>query len=89
MKNINLFKHNSIKITGDFNIYIDPFEIDNETKDADIIFITHSHYDHFSINDILKIKNKNTIIVSTKDTYQELIKYFDSNKIIIAMKFLA
>ncbi len=84
MKNINLFKHNSIKITGDFNIYIDPFEIDNETKDADIIFITHSHYDHFSINDILKIKNKNTIIVSTKDTYQELIKYFDSNKIIIA-----
>ncbi len=84
MKNINLFKHNSIKITGDFNIYIDPFEIDNETKDADIIIITHSHYDHFSINDILKIKNKNTIIVSTKDTYQELIKYFDSNKIIIA-----
>lgn len=84
MKNINLFKHNSIKITGDFNIYIDPFEIDNETKDADIIFITHSHYDHFSINDILKIKNKNTIIISTKDTYQELIKYFDSNKIIIA-----
>lgn len=85
MKNINLFKHNSIKITGDFNIYIDPFEIDDETKDADIIFITHSHYDHFSINDILKIKNKNTIIVSTKDTYQELIKYFDSNKIIIVI----
>lgn len=85
MKNINLFKHNSIKITGDFNICIDPFEIDNETKDADIIFITHSHYDHFSIKDILKIKNENTIIVSTKDTYQELIKYFDSNKIIIVI----
>ena len=84
MKNINLFKHNSIKITGDFNIYIDPFKIDNETKDADIIFITHSHYDHFSIKDIVKIKNENTIIVSTKDTYDELIKYFDSNKIIIA-----
>lgn len=85
MKNINLFKHNSIKITGDFNIYIDPFEIDNETKDADIIFITHSHYDHFSIKDIIKIKNENTIIVSTKDTYQELIKYFDSNKVIIVI----
>lgn len=85
MKNINLFKHNSIKITGDFNIYIDPFEIDNKTKDADIIFITHSHYDHFSIKDILKIKNENTIIVSTKDTYQELIKYFDSNKVIIVI----
>lgn len=83
MKNINLFKHNSIKITENSNIYIDPFEIDNETKDATIIFITHSHYDHFSIKDILKIKNENTIIVSTKDTYQELIKYFDSNKIII------
>lgn len=85
MKNINLFKHNSIKITGNSNIYIDPFEIDNETKDANIIFITHSHYDHFSIKDILKIKNENTIIVSTKDTYQELIKYFNSNKIIIVI----
>lgn len=83
MKNINLLKHNSIKITGNSNISIDPFQIDNETKDADIIFITHSHYDHFSIKDILKIKNENTIIVSTRDTYQELIKYFDSNKIII------
>lgn len=83
MTNINLFKHNSIKLLGNINIYIDPYEIDDKYNDADIIFITHNHYDHFSIKDILKIKNENTIIVSTKDTYDELIKYFDSNKIII------
>lgn len=84
MKNINVFKHNSIKIiNNNLNIYIDPFQIDNQTNDADIIFITHSHYDHFSIEDIVKIKNSNTKIVSTKDTYNELIKYFDKNNILI------
>lgn len=84
MKNINVFKHNSIKIiNNNLIIYIDPFQIDNQTNDADIIFITHSHYDHFSIEDIVKIKNSNTKIVSTKDTYNELIKYFDKNDILI------
>lgn len=84
MKIINVFKHNSIKIiNNNLNIYIDPFQIDNQTNDADIIFITHSHYDHFSIEDIVKIKNSNTKIVSTKDTYNELIKYFDKNNILI------
>ena len=62
MTNINLFKHNSIKILGNINIYVDPYEIDDNYNDADIIFITHNHYDHFSIKDIVKIKNENTII---------------------------
>lgn len=86
MKNINVFKHNSIKILyNNLNIYIDPFKIDIISNDADIIFITHSHYDHFSIEDILKIKKDNTKIVSTIDTYDELKKYFKDEDILLVL----
>lgn len=84
MENVNLFKHNSIKIVNNnLNIYIDPFRIDVVSNDADIIFITHSHYDHFSIDDIMNIKKDTTKIVSTKDTYKEIKNYFKDEDIII------
>ena len=84
MENVNLFKHNSIKIiNNNLNIYIDPFRIDVVSNDADIIFITHSHYDHYSIDDIMNIKKDTTKIVSTKDTYKEIKNYFKDEDIII------
>lgn len=84
MENVNLFKHNSIKIiNNNLNVYIDPFRIDVVSNDADIIFITHSHYDHFSIEDIMNIKKDTTKIVSTKDTYKEIKNYFKDEDIII------
>ena len=55
--------HSSIKIKGDKIIYIDPFKIEKQVNDADLIFITHDHYDHYSEKDIQKIINKDTIIV--------------------------
>ena len=84
MENIEVFKHNSIKITyNNLKIYIDPFRIDIISNDADIIFITHSHYDHFSIDDIINVKKDSTKIVSTKDTYDKLKKYFKDEDILI------
>ena len=51
---ISINCHSSIKIVSDKIIYFDPFKIENDVHDADIIFITHDHYDHFSIEDIKK-----------------------------------
>ena len=64
MKEININTQSSIKIG---NIYFDPFKIEKETHDAVIIFITHSHYDHFDIESINKVKNNNTIIIIPDD----------------------
>lgn len=72
IENIQCLGHSTIKIN--FNgrkIYIDPYKIEKENQNADIIFITHNHYDHFSEEDILKIKNETTTIVVTKDLYQK------------------
>ena len=59
--------HNSIRIEEDKIIYIDPFKIDKPYKDADYVFCTHSHYDHFSPEDIEKVKKDNTVFIVTED----------------------
>jgi len=64
------------------NIYIDPFKINNEEISARYIFITHSHYDHFSIEDIEKIVNEDTIFVATKDVAEKTKKVF-ANKVVV------
>ena len=66
IENIEINCHSSIKINKGKVIYIDPFKIENEKYDADIIFITHDHYDHYSPEDIEKIIKENTIIVAPK-----------------------
>lgn len=74
LDNIKCLGHSSIKIINNKVIYIDPYNLKENNNDADIIFITHSHYDHFSINDINKIKKDNTIIVITEDIYNDVIE---------------
>lgn len=62
LENVEVF-HSSIRIKGSRIIYFDPFKISSERHDADIVFITHEHYDHFSPEDIDKVYNEKTILV--------------------------
>ena len=72
---IEVLCHSSIRIEGENKIiYIDPYIIKEEKNDADIIFITHSHYDHFSEEDILKVKKENTKILVTTDLLERTIE---------------
>jgi len=63
MNNIFVNTRSSIKITGSKTIYFDPLELEEAPKDADIIFVTHEHYDHFSPEDIGKIARSETVFV--------------------------
>lgn len=73
---IEINTQSSIKIN---NIYFDPFKIEKETHDANIIFITHAHYDHFDLDSIKKIVNKSTIIVTPND--EEITKYLNEYEV--------
>ncbi len=82
LENIEVLCHSSIKINKEKVIYIDPFNIEKNYNDADIIFITHNHYDHYSKEDIRKVKKENTIFVATKDVVDELLKdEFNQDKV--------
>ena len=74
LENIEVLYHSSIKIHKNKVIYIDPFKIDKDNNDANIIFITHDHYDHYSEKDINKVIKKNTVIVAPKDLLARLLR---------------
>lgn len=60
---MDVFTQASIKVSSSSIIYFDPYLIENDYKDADYIFITHDHYDHYQIESINKILKDNTIII--------------------------
>ena len=74
LEGFELLCHSSIKINGDRIIYIDPYKIEDVQNDADLIFITHTHYDHFSPEDITKIKKQNTVIIIPEDGYSQCLQ---------------
>lgn len=66
IENIHWLGHDTFKITGEKVIYTDPFNIKKPDR-ADIILITHEHYDHFSPEDISKLLGPETVIVLPRD----------------------
>ena len=71
---IEVLCHSSIKINKEKVIYIDPFKIDKNYNDADMIFVTHDHYDHYSEEDIDKIKKEDTIIIAPEELLTKLLR---------------
>ena len=74
LENIEVLYHSSIRISKNKVIYIDPFKIDKNYNDADIVFITHDHYDHYSAEDIDKVINKNTTIIIPEELLTKLLR---------------
>ena len=63
VENLTWLGHDGYRIEGDLVIYFDPYEIKGG-KPADLIFITHEHFDHCSPADVAKIKKDDTVIVT-------------------------
>ena len=74
LENIEVLYHSSIRINKEKTIYIDPFKIDKNYNDADIVFITHDHYDHYSEEDIDKVINENTTIIIPEELLTKILR---------------
>lgn len=59
--------HATFRIEGSSIIYIDPWKVGQETKDGDIVLVSHSHQDHWSKSDIDKVRNESSRIVGSTD----------------------
>lgn len=59
--------------TEEKSIYIDPYRL-SESEKADIILITHPHYDHCSLEDIQKIVKEDTIVVMPVDCQSKIAR---------------
>ncbi|MCF8081050.1 MAG: MBL fold metallo-hydrolase [Desulfobacterales bacterium] len=71
LKKIHWLGHDGFRIDASKTIYVDPFQIAGGPA-ADIILITHEHYDHCSPEDVAKISGKETVIVTEKKSAKKL-----------------
>ncbi len=67
VKKIVWLGHDAFRIEADKIIYVDPFEI-APGPPADLILITHEHYDHCSTEDIAKIQGDKSVIITEKNS---------------------
>lgn len=67
--------HSGFLIKNSKVIYIDPYNIKNNSEKADLILITHSHYDHCSFADMNKIIKEGTKIIITADCQSKITRF--------------
>ncbi|MEE9304698.1 MAG: MBL fold metallo-hydrolase [bacterium] len=71
LERIRWLGHASFLIAGEPSVYIDPWKLAT-TEEADIVLISHSHYDHFSAADVSEIRGETTEVVCPRDVADQL-----------------
>jgi len=73
LENIHWLGHASFRIDAQTAvIYIDPWQLGEDPKPADLILITHDHRDHCSPDDVKKIQTRDTLIVTIQSCLDKL-----------------
>lgn len=64
---VSLLGHATVMVvSGDTVIYIDPYKVPEGSKVADIILVTHEHYDHCDPEVIKQLSDNDTKIIAAK-----------------------
>lgn len=74
-KRIVWLGHDAFRIDAGKTIYCDPYQLSDQISDgpkADVILISHEHFDHCSPEDVTKIRKEGTVLVTEKDSAAKL-----------------
>lgn len=73
--------HSSVRLElGGKVVYVDPFSLREEPHDADLIFLTHDHFDHFSPEDIARVDKPDTFFVLPKKLVRKAASVIGSRR---------
>ena len=66
LENIHRIVHDCFRFDGPLTVYTDPFQLPDKLPQADVVLISHEHFDHCSPEDLAKIAKKDTVYVASE-----------------------
>ncbi len=72
IERIQWLGHGSFILQGPPLIYINPWRVPRSIFHADVILVSHDHYDHCSLADINKLRGPNTRIIGSERVAREI-----------------
>lgn len=64
--------HDSFRLDGPPVIYFDPWKLKGKPPVADLILVSHGHFDHCSPDDVAKVRGPNTVILAGGTAAEQL-----------------
>lgn len=72
LKRIHWLGHDSFRIDGDVVIYLDPWKLPIESPEADLILVSHDHFDHCSPEDVELVRGDDTLLAANPSSVPNL-----------------
>ncbi|MFQ6110590.1 MAG: MBL fold metallo-hydrolase [Nitrospinota bacterium] len=64
--------HDTIKVKGEQVVYVDPYVLPDDPEKADVVLITHDHFDHCDPDKVKQVSKEGTVVVGSSTSQAKL-----------------
>ena len=72
VQNLHWLGHDSFRLDGPPTIYFDPWKLPSGSPVADVILVSHDHYDHLSVDDVAQVTGPKTVVIANPSAAAKL-----------------
>ena len=72
VQNLHWLGHDSFRLDGPPVIYFDPWKLPSGSPVADVVLVSHDHFDHLSAKDVKKVSGPKTVVIANPSAAAKL-----------------